>query len=71
MILEPCCSPNEKCCIKYGKTKKFFGKQTYKYPNELKEKVIELYLNGYKMREISGILKIPFSTIRRWIHEKL
>jgi len=38
---------------------------------ELKENVIELYLKGYKMREISRILKIPFSTIRRWIHEKL
>jgi transposase-like protein len=87
MILEPCCSPNEKCCIKYGKTKKFFGKQTYyckklkrrfvyegswhKYPIEIRENVIELYLKGYKMREISRILKIPFSTIRRWIHEKL
>jgi len=33
--------------------------------------ILEPYLNGYKMREISRILKIPFSTIGRWIHEKL
>jgi len=43
----------------------------HKYPIEIRENVIELYLKGFKMREISRILKIPFSTIRRWIHEKL
>ena len=43
----------------------------YPYPNELKEKTINLRKRGYSLNEISSQIKIPKTTIHDWVANKI